>query len=80
MNAPDRDDEEAFKTVIEAFDQLNKERSHIINNQGEVIADFADKIAKFDQNNNNVETNGFGEISDYIKKFNKGDLFSKATA
>jgi hypothetical protein len=46
MNAPDRDDEEAFKTVIEAFDQLNKERSHIINNQGDIIADFAERIFK----------------------------------
>ena len=48
MSDPNRDDSKAFKTLIEAFDQLNKERSHIVNNQGEVIADFADKIAKFD--------------------------------
>ena len=80
MADPNRDDFKAFKTLIEAFDQLNKERSHIVNNQGEVIGDFAEKIAKFDQNNRDVATNGFGEISDYIKKFNKGDLFSAATA
>ena len=46
MSDPKRDDLKAFKTVIEAFDQLNKERAHIINNQGEVIAQFADRIAK----------------------------------
>jgi hypothetical protein len=80
MADPNRDDFKAFKTLIEAFDQLNKERSHIVNNQGEVIGDFAERIAKFDQNNRDVATNGFGEISDYIKKFNKGDLFSAATA
>ena len=51
---PNRDDSEAFQAVIEAFDQLNKERSHIVNNQGEVIADFSEKIAKFDQNNKDV--------------------------
>ena len=80
MADPNREDSKAFKTIIEAFDQLNKERSHIINNQGQVIADFSDRIAKFDQKNKDVTKNGFGEISDYIKAFNKGDLFSKATA
>lgn len=48
MSDPERDDSKAFKTLIEAFDQLNKERSHIINNQGKVIGDFAEKLAKFD--------------------------------
>ena len=48
MADPNRNDSEAFKTIIEAFDQLNKERSHIINNQGQVIADFSQKLANFD--------------------------------
>ena len=34
MSNPNRNDAKAFKTLIEAFDQLNKERSHIVNNQG----------------------------------------------
>jgi len=80
MSDPNRDDSKAFKTLIKAFDQLNKERSHIINNQGKVIADFSERIAKFDQNNKNVSKNGFGEMMDLITTFNKGDLFSKATA
>ena len=42
MADPNRDDSKAFKTIIEAFDQVNKERAHIVNNQGKVIADFAD--------------------------------------
>ena len=80
MSDPGRKDSEAFKTLVEAFDQLNKERSHIINNQGDVIADFADKIAKFDQNNKDPNTNGEKEIKSLIDTFNKGDLFAKTTA
>ena len=82
MSDPERDDSEAFKTIIESFDQLNKERSHIINNQGKVIADFADKIAKFDQNSKDDKARNLAhyEVSSLIKTFNKGDLFSDATA
>ena len=47
MSDPDRDDFEAFKKIFHAFDQLNQERSHIINNQGKVIADLAEKIGKY---------------------------------
>ena len=79
MGDPNRDDSKAFKTLIEAFDQLNKERSHIVNNQGEVIADFADKIAKWDKKADADKTQ-FEDIRNTIETFNKGDLFSKATA
>ena len=79
MSDPNRDDSKAFRTLIEAFDQLNKERSHIINNQGQVIADFADKLANYDKEKD-VEGKQENEIKDIIKTFNKGDLFSAATA
>lgn len=32
MSDPNRKDSEAFKNLIEAFDQLNQERSHIVSN------------------------------------------------
>ena len=79
MADPNRDDSKAFKTLIEAFDQLNKERSHIINNQGEVIADFADKLANYDKEKDKLGAKE-NEIKDIIKTFNRGDLFSKETA
>ena len=80
VNDPDRDDQEAFKTIIELFDQLNKERSDIINNQSDVIKDFSERIAKFDLNNNDVATNGLVELREYVHKLNKGDLFSGKNA
>ena len=80
MVDPERKDMEAFKTLIEAFDQLNKERAHIVENQGKVIVDFSEKIAKFDPNNKDSATNNFSQIGDYIKTLNKGDLFAAATA
>jgi hypothetical protein len=48
MADPERNDSDVFKKLVMAFDQLNKERSNIINNQGKVIADFSEKLAKFD--------------------------------
>lgn len=77
MADPNRDDSKAFKTIIEAFDQMNKERSHIINNQGKVIADFSEKLAKYKQNGQDNQ-NEFREIKTMIDSFNKGDLFAKA--
>lgn len=47
VSSPERDNEKAFKTIVEAFDQVNKERAHIVNNQGKVLADFSDKLTKF---------------------------------
>ena len=75
MANPDRDDEEAFKTLIEAFDQLNKERSHIINNQGDIIADFAEKIFKLNQNEKDDNKSGLNELKENVTKFNNGNLF-----
>ena len=77
MSNPDRDDLKAFKTIIEAFDQLNKERSHIINNQGQVISDFAERLVKYREKS---DINSDVAIGDYIKQLNNGSLFSKATA
>ena len=79
MADENRDDSKAFKTIIEAFDQLNKERSHIVNNQGEVIADFAEKLSKYDKDTDK-DGSQKNEIGEIIKTFNKGDLFSAATA
>ncbi len=59
---------------------MNQERSHIVSNQGRVISDFSEKIAKFDQNVKADNLNQFAEIRDLINTFNKGDLFSAATA
>ena len=80
MSDPERDDEEAFKTLIEAFDQLNKERSNIINNQGDVLQDFADKIVKYDRSNKDVVSSGMADVTKYIEKLNKGNLFDKQTS
>ena len=79
MSQPDRKDSEAFKTIIQAFEQLNVERSHIINNQGKVIADFSDKLANYDKQKDK-DGKQEGEIKDIIKTFNTGDLFSAATS
>ena len=78
MADPNRDDSKAFKTIIEAFDQLNKERSHIVNNQGKVIADFSEKLAKYKQNGKDSNKE-LKEITTMINSFNKGDLFAKAS-
>ena len=80
MSDPDRDESEALKTIVQAFEQLNMERSHIINNQGKVIADLAEKISKFDTKVEDIKANSTEEIFDYIKKLNDGNLFDAATA
>lgn len=75
---PDRDNQEAFKTLIEAFDQLNEERTHIVNNQGKVLQDFATKIEQFkpgEENSLQVQQ----DVMDMIGKMNKGNLFDAVT-
>ncbi len=47
-NSTDTPASEIFKQFIQSFDQLNKERNVIINNQGDIIADFAERIKKYD--------------------------------
>lgn len=48
MSDENRDDIKSLKTIIEAFDQLNQERAHIVNQQGKAIQDVADSISKAD--------------------------------
>lgn len=74
----DRDDQEAFKTIIMAFEQMNVERTDYVNKQGEAISKFANKLVSFGQG----ETRGGSatkqdeaEIMEMIKKLNKGDMF-----
>lgn len=45
-----------------------------------MIADFAERIKKFDKSNKDKGKNGLAELNDYVYKFNKGDLFDKVTA
>ena len=47
VNDPDRDNQKVFKTLIEAFEQTNKERQHIMNKQGEALEELAKGIAEF---------------------------------
>jgi archaellum component FlaC len=56
------------------------ERSHIVNNQGKVIADMAEKLSRFNTKVEDLEANSTVQISDYIKKLNNGNLFDAATA
>jgi hypothetical protein len=51
------------------------ERSHIVNNQGKVIADMAEKIGKY-----NAKSQDIRDIEEHIKKLNDGNLFDAATA
>jgi len=60
-----------------AFEQVNKERSHIINKQGEIMADFAERIRRFDPNVKDVSKSGIVELTDLLRRFNKGGLFSE---
>ena len=54
VSESDRDDQETFKTIVEAFDQVNKERANYVNNHGKIISDFAEKMAKFNRNDNSI--------------------------
>ena len=67
---------EKFRTMVNAFDQLNKERAHIINNQGKQITQFARKINNFDANSKNAQK----ELDGMVKKFNEGNLFDNMNA
>ena len=75
VSDPDRDGQETFKTIVEAFDQVNKERANYVNNHGKIMSDFAEKMAKFNRSNKDAATNGLVEIRNMLVKFNKGDLF-----
>lgn len=75
---PDRDNFKTFKTIIEAFDQVNKERSHIVNNQGKVMSDFGEKLAKMQKlSNGGYDNQQFMEVKEYVNQLNSGKLFAK---
>lgn len=78
VNDPDRENLEAFQTLIEAFDQINKERGHIVNQQGETITDFSDRIRNLgtEKNPKEAETKR-NELREMVFKFNKGNIFDK---
>ena len=81
MSDPNRDDSQAFKMLVEAFDQLNQERSNIVSNQAAVIGEFSEKIANFDKSRADKDDYYIveEEVLEFIDKFNKGDLFSAAS-
>ena len=70
------DYQEAFQKFIMAFEQLNAERSAIVNNQGQVLTDFAEKMANYDKKLGTQES-GFGDVMDYLRYMKEGTLFSK---
>ena len=67
----DMDEEEKFKTFIEAFDQLNKERSVIINKQGDTIIKFTEKMSNLDLKSKDATQ----EMTDMVKSLNNGTFF-----
>lgn len=72
----DGDWDEKTKIFVEALEQLNMERSHIINNQGTQITDFAKKISSVNlKNQHNTQL-----LEQMVDEFNNGDLFSNMSA
>ncbi len=55
---------------------MNKERSHIVNNQGTQITQFANNIQDIDLNQKNSEQ----RIRGLVNEFNKGNLFKNISA
>lgn len=55
---------------------MNKERSHIVNNQGTQITKFANNIQDIDLNQKNSEQ----RIRGLVNEFNKGNLFKNISA
>lgn len=73
------DYQEAFQKFIMAFEQLNVERSQIVNNQGKVLTDFAEKMANYDKKLR-LKESGFGDVMDYLRDMKEGTLFSKVNS
>lgn len=67
----DMDEEEKFKTFIEAFDQLNKERSVIVNKQGDTIIQFTEQMSNLDMKSENATQ----QMTDMVKSLNNGTFF-----
>ena len=65
--------EAPLREVIDAFDQLNKERGHIVNQQGKIITQFADEISRASQNPD--DTKMMDDLRKKVVEFNKGNLF-----
>ena len=55
---------------------MNKERSHIVNNQGTQITQFANNIQDIDLNQKNSEQ----RIRGLVNEFNRGNLFKNISA
>lgn len=66
---------EKFKTIIEAFDQINKERANIVNQQGDVITDFAEKIKNFDLKAENADK----DLKKMVSDLNGNTMFEKVS-
>ena len=74
VSDPDRDDQKVFRTMIEAFEQTNMERSHIVNNQGKILEDFAKGLNTYSKTTKDASKIKEDVLSK-IEKFNKGNLF-----
>lgn len=68
--------EEKFRTVIEAFDQVNMERSKIVNDQGLTIDKVAQQIANADMK----DAKSVEALKDIVNKLNTNKLFSSDVA
>lgn len=77
--------QKTFQTIIEAFDQLNMERSNLVNEQGKLITNFSEQITNYgravagDKKSEMVDILANGGLRQMFIDFNKGDLFN-ATA
>ena len=60
-----------FRMFVDALDQMNKERAHIVNGQGDAIVSFANRIANFNLNGRRAQQ----RLESMVAEFNKGDLF-----
>lgn len=72
---PDRDDIEVLKTIIKAMEQMNMERWHIINLQGEALNGFLEDVYKI--NTERGKNKQAMESLDFLTwQLNKGTLFN----
>lgn len=54
---------------------MNKERTQIVNDQANILADFAERINRFDPDVRDLKANGTVELTELLHKFSKGKLF-----
>lgn len=69
--------DDKFKEVIKAFEQVNMERSGLVNKQGKTIEEMANNLQNFDLNQENATE----KLKELIDKFNpeNGGLFNEKT-